>query len=315
MTRTAADALRRGFDNVLANWPLLVIRMAEGLAFTIIIFGAILGIVLGVVAASFGIDFDFSTATPESVLGVIEALLSRWVFVVLGIVALFAVLFVLMLIHCFIEAGIVRVHVDAERAAGPALLGPRSRYQQYTSDRWIAGAKSGWRVLFGIYNVIWGLWAVLLLIPFLPVAIGTLLMIRQEDMGAAAGIGCIGFALLVLFMIPVTIMAAVWSRKAIVIALARNTSTRDSIALAWREIRSDFLRHLLVALAVMAVGLAMSGFLAGFGFVGSFSKSPAFLMMLVPLRILSSVLNSLISGAMASWLTASFAALTPETKP
>ena len=315
MTRTAADALRRGFDNVIANWQLLVIRMAEGLAFTIIIFGALLGIVVGIAAASFGIDFDASTATPESIYGALEILMQKWVFVAIGIVAFLGVLAVLMLIHCFIEAGIVRVHVDAERAAGPALIGPRSRYQQYTSERWIAGAKRGWRVLFGIYNVIWGLWAVLLLIPFLPIATAVLLMIRQEDLQAAAGVGCVGLALLVLIMLPLTIMASVWSRKAIVIALARNAGTRESIGFAWREIRSDFVRHLLVALAVIAVGLALGGFTAGFSMAGSFIKARVFLLLLVPLRLLTSVLNSLISGAMASWLTASFAALTPETKP
>jgi hypothetical protein len=314
VTRKTEDVLTRGFDNVVANWPLLLIRLAEGIAFTMIVMGVALGIALGI-AASFGLGAWSDYKTAEQMTSLFETLLRQWPVLLIALVGFLLLLCVLVLIHCFVEAGVVRVYVDGERAAGPAQTGDRSRYRVFTGERWLQGAKDGWRALFGIYNVVYSIWAVLLLIPFLPVGIGTLMMIQQEKFGPAAGIGCIGGALLVLIMIPVTIAANLWSRKAIVIAIARRTSTRESLRLGWAEVRGDLARHLLVALAVLGAGLAIGGFIAGFSFAGAMVKSTGFAIMFVPLRILTSLLNTALSGAMAGWLTASYAALSPETKP
>lgn len=314
MTRTTEEALRRGFDNVVANWPLLLIRLAESVVFTIVAMAAFAGIALGV-AAWIGLGGVDEYQTPDGMLALAEMILQHWPILLVALVAFLLLLVVLVVIHSFVEAGIVRVYIDAERAAGPAISGSRWRYRVFSSDRWVEGSKRGWRTLFGIYNVVWGLWALLLLIPFLPVAIAALLMIRQEELGAAAGVGCIGAALLVFVMIPITIAATLWSRKAIVIAFTRNVGTREALRQASREIRIEFARHFLVALVIFGVGIAVGGFLAGFGVAGTFVKSPAFVLMLLPLRILSSLLNTALSGATAGWLTASYAALTSESKP
>ena len=41
MRRSATEVLRRGFDSTLANWPLILIRIAEGIVFVgiVIAFG------------------------------------------------------------------------------------------------------------------------------------------------------------------------------------------------------------------------------------------------------------------------------------
>ena len=62
MRRSATDVLRRGFDSTLANWPMILIRIAEGIVFVGIILVSIVAAIVPI-AVSAGISrYDVTNA-------------------------------------------------------------------------------------------------------------------------------------------------------------------------------------------------------------------------------------------------------------
>ena len=312
MKRSSFDILRRGFDNVLANWPLLLVRLGE--AFALVVAGLALLALFALPAIAYvGITSLPHFDSLEDVERLAPLLLSYWGVALYAVVAASIVLMILVAVHSFVEAGMLRIYVDGERAAGMGAEAPRDRYQRYTFERFWAGAKSAWLTIFWIYNAIWGVWGVAVLLPLLPTLVGVLLL--REEPTTALGVGCVGIAITLLVMIPTTILCSLWSTKALVTAVARNSGTRDSMRIAWREVRSDFVRHFVVTLIVIVVSMAASSFVSSFGYVAGLSRSGAFRMIMIPMQLAIWILSTFISGATSSWLAASYAAITPESKP
>lgn len=306
--RGVFDLLRRGLDNTLANWQVSLIRFLEAFLFLAIAAGAVLAI-LAPVFISAGIhltDLD----TPEDFESVIALLATKWVLLIWIFVAITVLLIVFVLIHSFVEAGCARVLADGDRVAGPEILGPRTRYRTFSMQRWMSGARSGWWTVFWIYNAVWAVAGLLMLIPLLPTLAAVLLL--QDNPGGAVAAGCFGLLVSGLFMILVTIVAALWSNRAIVNWAVHHTGANDSMGIAWQAIKTDLGRHVLTALAILVVGMAGSMFFSSLGFfagMGEAFGNETFLVMTLPVRLAGSLLNSAFSALLGSWYLATYAAL------
>jgi hypothetical protein len=116
LKRSVTDVLRRGLDTTIANWPVIVLRIAESLLFAGIVIASILAAVVPtVVAAGLSKDDIINSSDPGGAM--IEWLVGHlmlfvWIFA-LG----FLVLGVLIAIHAFVEGGSTQIYVDGERAA------------------------------------------------------------------------------------------------------------------------------------------------------------------------------------------------------
>jgi hypothetical protein len=152
--RGTFDVLRRGVDNTVANWPLILIRIAEMVILGMLAI-AMLFIALVPILVSFGIELS-KISSIDDIEQAAFALMEQWILLAWVFVAIFVLLVIFAAMHSLVEAGSARVYVDAEHAAGPALEGPRSRYRVFTIDRWMAGAREGWWTVFWIYNFAWG---------------------------------------------------------------------------------------------------------------------------------------------------------------
>ena len=309
MTRTATDALRRGFDNMLANWPLLFIRFAEGILLTLVAIAVAIAMIVPLFV-SIGLHGFEDIDTPEDLGGLAEAFLQRWVYALYIFVALLVLALILVVIHSIVQAGIVRVYTEGERVAGPALEGPRERYRAFTMERFVTGVKQSWLPVFWIYNIVWGTWGLIVLIPL--VATIVLMLMFRGEAAMVAGIGCLGILVSILVMIPTGVIAGIWAQKAIVTAVSRDLGPLEATQVASREVRADLGRHVLVALAVIAVSLAGSSFFASFGFMAAMTPSGTAQLLLLPVRLVGSLLSTFFSAATGGWLIGSFAALTPE---
>jgi hypothetical protein len=310
--RGVFDALRRGADNTIANWPLLLIRLGE-----MVMFG-VLAIVTVIVAflpilVSLGIELSKLT-TAEDLENAGLALMSKWVLLLWVVVAIFALLLVFLVVHAFVEAGSARVYVDAERVAGPLVQGPRSRYRVFSMDRWMAGGRDGWWTVFWIYNIAWAGACVILLIPLLPTIVGMLLF--HDKPPAAVVTGCIGLLVTGLLLMVVGMGTGMWINRAVNEWALRQTSARESLSIAWTAVRADLGRHVLIFVAVLVVALAGSSFFATFGFFAAFGEAfgrhGVFNVITFPLRILGSLLNTAFSAAVSAWYLAAYSALVAE---
>lgn len=313
MKRGTFDVLRRGVDNIIANWPLILIRLGEMLLFGLMAVVAVFA-ALAPLLVSVGIEVS-RIDTPDDIESAMFALMERWILLVWIFVAVCVLLLLFVAIHSFVEAGSARVYVDAERMAGPANLGPRARFRTFSMERWLSGAKNGWWPVFWIYNLAWSAAGLLLLIPLLP-TIAAMLLLRERP-PAAVATGCVGLVLTGFLLIFVGAVTGMWVNRSIAEWAARGGGARESLAAGWGAFRGDLGRHLLIFLAVFVAAMAGSSFFASFSFLAAFGDAfggnhGLFNVATLPLRVLGSLLNSAFSAIVSAWYLASYSALATE---
>jgi hypothetical protein len=272
--------------------------------------------VLAPIVLSVGLDLGKLTRV-DDLASAAALLLSKWMLFVWAIVAIGILLTVLFMLHSFVQAGAVRVYVEAERAAGPALVRPRAFFRVFSMERWLAGGKEGWRVVFWIYTLVSTLGLAILLVPLLPTLV-LLLLLKDGEPGPALAVGCLGIAVTVMLAVLAMIVGGIWCNRAIVTWAVQRTDARASLRGSWAAIRADFGRHFLIALAVFVVALAGSTFFGGFSFVAGVigaaggRNSAALQLITLPIRLFTTLLSSAFSAAVTSWFVAAYASLAVE---
>ena len=315
MKRGVLDLLRRGFDNTLANWPIILIRLGETMLFAAIALASVIAVVVPLFV-SIGLSFE-QIRTIDDLEALVEVFIRHGLLVLLYIFVLVTVVTLVMtLIHAFVTAGCARVYLDGDRQAGAALPALRARYPVFSMQRWMSGCTSGWWTVFWIYNLAWGAAGIVLLVPLIPTLVAMLLL-RDASAEVSVGIGCLGMAATIVLAILTGIVVTLWSTRAIAAWARRRSGARDALAVGWRAIRTDLGRHLLIGLAVFVVGMAGSGFFASFSFFGAFAglaarEQPLLGLLGVPVRVIGWLLSSAFSAAVGGWFLASNCAIENE---
>lgn len=312
MRRGVFETIRRGLDNALANWGLIVVRVVEMFILVAITIAAVLAMVVPVLV-SIGIGIAELT-TAEDVQTAMMTLMEKWTLVVWIFAGILLLTIVLVALHSVVEAGCARVLIDGDRMAGPEVEGPRARYRVFSMQRFWAGARSGWWTVFWIYNLAWSVAGVVLLLPLLPTLVLTLVF--REEPTVAITAGCIGLVLSGMLMIVVGIVTGLWTNRAIADWAAEHVGARPALAGAWAAIKRDFGRHLLIAIAMIVIAIAGSSFFATFSFLATFGESMnrtiSINFFTFPLRIAGTLLNWGFSSFVANWLMGAFGALAVE---
>ena len=308
MKRNVADVLRLGFDSMLANWPLLIIRIVEGVVVVIMILIAVVAMIVPL-AVSFGAGESLPAGDPSDAAGIVLGIIAMHAVMILWIlVLLLVVITVALMVHSFVTAGSASIYVASIRQTASIPVATRDQMNAFTTERWFEGAKATWWTVFGIYNVAWSVGLLIMLVPFAIVAAAVILL---RGNGTAALItGCAGALLIFVLVVPIVIVTGIWTQKAIVDACARRTTAMDSLRAAWREFRADLGRHLAVAAIMFAVTLGASMVAASFSSMASFGHQPGLAM--IPLQFTSSILERVVGSAVGAWFRACVAALAVE---
>ena len=310
MKRSITDVVRRGFENALANWPLLLIRVAEGMLFVIIAVVALIAAIVPVIV-SLGLN-KFDPQNAESMTVLLELLAAHWAVLAYLVVLVTVLLVVFVGIHSFVEAGSARVYVEGERAAALVEAAGRDQFRAFTADRWFAGGRRDWWKVFWIYNTAWTFAGLVLLAPLLLLLMVMLLV--RENAPVMVGVSCLGLALFLPFFIAVAVVTNVWCIKAIVICAVRASGALDSLKLAWAEFRADVWRHVAVALILFVLTLVGAMVFGAFSGLMNLSDSPGYVLALLPMQLASSLMNTIFSAVMAGWFLSCFVALTVESR-
>lgn len=300
---------------MLGNWQLLLIRIGESVLIVVLCIAAVIAII-GPLLVSLGLKGVDAPTDPNDVAELITSVFAaHWlVFVyILGVTAI--VLVVVMAVHSFVIAGCARVYADAERKVASLPAPARDNMRVFTMERWLEGGKEGWWPVFWIYNAVWGIAAMIIVVPITMLA-AVMLVFRETLPGAmiACG-GCLGLIAFLLFLIPVFIVSAIWTQKAIIDAVARGLAAGDAMRAAWRELRTDLGRHLGVAAVMFVVTMAASMVFSGLSAMGSFGRSSSYDIMMIPLQFSSSIASSIFSAAVSAWFLACYTALAVEPRP
>lgn len=305
MKRSVIDVLRRGFDNAVANWPLVLIRIAEVVVLAGVVIGAVIAAVVPMIVSAGLNKFDFGN--PENAMDLFATLLvEHWMLLVYLLLLATVILGVIIAVHSFVEGGSARIYIDGERVAG---------FRAFAVERWWDGGRRNWWPVFWIYNLAWSAGCVVLLVPIL---LTLAIVLAAHDVGPRFVIGCVGLAVTIVIMIPIGILIGMWTEKAIVIRVSRGIGAVESLRASRREIRLDLGRHLGVWLLLMVVGFIAAGVLSSvtmpFSFgshIGRDSSSIAPLLF-APVQIVISVVQNALSAALGAWFLAAFVALTEE---
>ena len=124
MRRGIFDVLKRGFDNTIANWQLILVRFGEMVFFAILAVLTLIAVIVPVLV-SVGIRV-MELRSPDDFEGAMEALMRGWIVLVWIAVAFLVLTIIWVAIHSFVEAGCARIYVDGERVAGPGHPGTRA---------------------------------------------------------------------------------------------------------------------------------------------------------------------------------------------
>lgn len=309
--RNTTDILRRALDSLLANWPLIAIRIVENFLLLLLIAGSVIAAIvpLGVTAAFSSFDLK-DAENPVQV--AVALVVDHWPVIVYLFVLASVVLLILLAIHAFVEAGSARVFVDAERNSA-AVVRPRESFRTFNMDRWMQGGRASWWTVFWIYNIVWGVGGLIVLIPLL-LTLGALFLVT-ETAGIVA-VACGGLLLTFLVVFPLVVGMAVLTQKAITVAVARSAAARPAVRAGWTEIRRDFGRHLAVAFIAFAIALGGSMVIGSFSGPMAFTKDithlPLMSIAFAPAQVVSSIAQTVFSAAIGLWFMAAYVGLTEE---
>jgi hypothetical protein len=298
--RPIGEIFRRGMESAIANWPLILIRVAESIAMIVIVVAAVMAAFVPIfVGAAAGLP---SLDDPES--------FAQWVLGVSPLLVLYAVVVVTLvfalaiLIHAFVQGGVFGVFAAAEKRAPEG--GQREWFRVFTPELWWINAKRFVWTFFWIYNIVWGLAALVMLLPLIPALIGAMLL-RDSEMILIPT--CLGLATTVGVGLLAGLVAIVWSHVAFAEAVRTGAGARESLRLAGVSLRQRAGAILLIVVSYFALSMVVGGFVAGFAFgLDAANIIPGLGMALIPFRIALSLLNSLVGAAFGCWMIAAIVA-------
>ena len=295
MRRNTTDVLRRGFDLTVANWPVIAVRIVETIVLAMVTIGFVIATIVPIiVSAGLGNFSDITSAT--------AAIVDHWIVIVYALAMIAVLLVLLVAVHAFVDGGVAQIFIDSDRAdAKPA----------FNMSRLLAGGRSSWWAIFWIYNLVWSIAGIILLVPLTATLA---LMLVVDDNTARIGISCFGLAVSFILLMGLGIIAAVWTQKAIAVCVARAAGAADAMRLARQEMRRDLGRHFAVAFIAIVVsvgGSALIGVISA-PFSMMHHGEPIFVLLTAPLQIVVSFAQSIFSAAAGAWFLASFIALTEE---
>lgn len=299
MRRTVTEVLQRGYAATVANWQLIAIRFAEAIVMIGMLLWAVLAMIIPfAISAGMG-RFENLGDAPSAAAAIATAIIEHWIVIVYALVIFMVVLFLAVMLHSFVDAGCTQILVDSER---------QEVRPSFDMRRWLQGGRKSWWAVFWIYNLIWSIAGLVLLVPLTITLAGTIIV--DENMPRIA-IACGGIALTILIFVPIAVISTLWTQKSIAVCVARGVKAAEAMRAARREGTADFGRHFAVAIIVMVVSLGGAGVLSMFSFPASMMRAGSVsLGIIAPIQIIVSVAQSIFSAAVGTWFLASFVALT-----
>jgi hypothetical protein len=298
--RPIGEIFRRGMESAIANWPLILIRVAESIAMVVVVIAAVMVAVVPLfVGAATGLP---SIDDPDS--------FARWVLGVSPLLVLYLLIVVILvfglalLFHAFVQGGVFGVCAAAERHAPEG--GGRDWFRVFTPEMWWSNSKRFVWTFFWIYNIVWGLAALVMLVPLIPALIGAMLL-RDSEMILLPT--CLGIATTVGVGIVAGLVAMVWSHVAFAEAVRTGEGAVESLRLGGVRLRQRAGAILLVVVSYFALSMVIGGFVAGFAFgLDAANVIPGVGLALIPFRIVLSLLDTLVGAALGCWMIAAIVA-------
>jgi len=299
------ETVQRAYRNVVANWPLVLIRVAEQVAMVVLIAAGAMLLIIPFVMT--GVLSELSELPGDDPVQMAIGLFLRNPLTLIGaFMALLIVVTAVFALHCFVQAGTVGIYLDSASSA-PSGAPLRDALSSFSTETFISYGRRFWWPVFLIVNVIWGIFAILLLAP---VSGAILIFTRLSEDPKAFAAGCLLIVLFVLMLVVAGIFATIWSDVATSLCVRRNLGVRDSLNAAITLMRRRFMDFLMVMviLVVISIGVTIV-FATIFGVIGVVSMLPIMAILTLPIQIVLSLLQSITSVFLSCWFLAAIVAI------
>ncbi|MGK2858572.1 MAG: hypothetical protein ACSLFQ_15330 [Thermoanaerobaculia bacterium] len=310
----AFSIIRRAVASTLANWPLLLVQIVEIIVLVVLILG---GALLAIVTVGLSVDWDMieSFGSPDSDPGAIAEAAAEW-FVANAVAAAVVGFVVLLLfgvatlIHSYFQAGVTGVFVEYEQRG--ETWDWRDAWRRFELQKVIDYAVArGWRA-FLIYNVVWGVAGLFLLVPLVVILA---LMLLLGDGAAAIVVACCGILLVLVAGVSIAIVAGAWAQIAITIGIATPRGAAASCSAAGDLIRAHTGKVVIVMLVFFAASVGVSTVSSTMGLAfDAASMLPGGDLFALPLRIAFTAVSSLASSILGLCLASCFAIIVHESQ-
>ncbi len=294
--------IQRGFDNTIANWPVALIFLVEAVLLT----GAVVGGIFAG-AASLGLVSALRHPRHEPDPEVIAAWIVHHPLLLAGAILLLLVVgLVAMIVHSFVVGGATAVFLDGDRAA-TGEVPRRAQFRVFSMNRFMAGGSRTWWPVFLIYNIVWGVFTLIILVP---VVIFLIVALITSEPAVLSVVGCFGGGVLLFVAIVGSLVCWVWSRLAITLSVAAGGRVREplreAVELGIRRFAEVFVAF--AAMVVASMGLSMVFFTFNTG-VSLIAAIPVVGLLMIPLQVFFALIQMGLSTVISTCLIACLAAI------
>lgn len=309
MQHTVADDVQGGLYNTLVNWQLILIGIGVqwflGILLVVSIIVAVVPLVVaGVVSAPmFSGKWD---ETNVETLVLQHPLIAIYIVLVIGIVLL-----PLMLVYSFAQAGRCGIFIDAEaNARATPLASTKQRWDAFDFSRWAAYGQRFWWRTFLIYNITWGVYSLIVIAAVAAAAVAIWFLF---DRGGAILAGCaIGAAGGVLLLVG-ALITAMWTEAAIIDCIRSDRGAVAASRRGARISRTHFGRLFTLQLLLIGISVAATVLLViVYSVIGLIEIIPGMVILLLPLQIAGSLVQSAFGAVLGNWYNAAFVSAVGE---
>lgn len=300
----AGDDIQRGFHSTVANWQLTLIGVAfQWLLGIVLVVSLVIAliplIVAGILTASM-LSGKWAEANLENFI-LQHPLIAIYILAVISVV-----LIPLMIIYAFGQAGRCGIFIEAERVAKvTSTMPPYQRWSAFDFSKWAAYGQRFWWRVFLIYNIVWGVYSLLMIAI---VAVAAAVVWYFLDRGADAVVaGCASAGIGATLLVIAAFLTAIWSQTAVIECVRRDAgaaaASRSGLAIA----RQRFGRLLLLQVLMLGVSVAVTGAMfVVFSTMAMLDLVPGLVLLLLPAKVVGSLVQSALGAILGNWYNAAF---------
>ena len=305
MRLTGIDSLQRGITNLLANWELVLVNLAQTILVSVLMVAGLVPIVLvvgvGSLRALIESDFDGGGSPVEAMEQLAATILESSGQLLLAALVATVVWSVGLLVLAYFQAGTFGLLADSERRA-PLPTSRRKDFRLFSLSRFRVSADTFMWRFFWLINLFMALATVPLLI-FGTFVILALWLASAGSAGSAVAIGCLGLVAVA----ALSFICSLWWQLAMAAAVAGPSSFRLSIRQGLSVLWRRFGAVLVLVLLAIVVGISIAIVFVPLGFVVEVVARDSLwayivsqVVMTFVQSLLSAVLSVAFSGAMVA---------------
>ena len=306
MRLSGIDSLQRGISNLLANWELALMSLAQTFLVSVLVVAGSVPIVLAVgvgpLRALFEADFDHERPPIEAIEQLTESILESSGQLLLATLVAAVVWTVALVVLAYFQAGVFGILAESDRRA-PHPNAKRHTFRVFSLARFRASADAFMWRFFWLIN----LFMVFALVPLLIFGAGAVLAVwlaTSGSVGGAMATGCLG----TVAVIATSFLCSLWWQLSMAAAVAGPSAVWKSIGQGFTVLLRRFGAVLVLVLLAIVAGMTIAIVFVPLGIVAEVISRDS-LLSYIAAQVIMTIVQSLFSAVIGIAFSGALVAL------